>query len=67
MWSTEFEWARRFLVAFRRQARDTWAHATQHPVRSAAMTVGGLIAAGAVLWAACHVDLVDRALAAVGG
>ncbi|SHN84151.1 Putative transmembrane protein (PGPGW) [Geodermatophilus obscurus] len=67
VWSTEFEWARRFFVAFRRKARDTWAHAKQHPVSSAAITVGGLVAAGVVFWAVGHYDLVDRALAAVRG
>ena len=67
VWSTEFEWARRFFVAFRRKARDAWAHAKQHPVSSAAVTIGGLAAAGVVFWAVGHYDLVDRATAAVQG
>ncbi len=67
IWSTEFEWARRFFVAFRRKARDAWAHARQHPVSSAAVTIGGLAAAGAVFWAVGHYDLVDRAMASIGG
>ena len=67
VWSTEFEWARRFFVAFRRKARDAWAHARQHPVSSAAVTVGGLALAGAVFWAVGHYELVDRALAVVRG
>ena len=67
VWSTEFEWARRIFVTFRKKARDTWAHAKQHPVSSAAVTIGGLVAAGAVFWAVGHFDLVDRALDAVRG
>jgi len=67
VWSTEFEWARRFFVTFRRKARDTWAHARQHPVSSAAVTIGGLVAAGVAFWAVGHYHLVDRAVAAVTG
>ncbi|WP_336031055.1 hypothetical protein [Geodermatophilus sp. FMUSA9-8] len=43
-----------------------WRHARQHPVSSAAITVGGLAAAGAVFWAVGHFDLVDRATSALG-
>jgi len=56
--------------AFRRKARkirDTWTHARQHPVSSAAVTLGGLVAAGVVFWAVGHYDLVDRLLRAIGG
>ena len=67
VWSTEFEWARRLFVAFPRKARDTWEHAKQHPVSSAAVTVGRLAGGGALLWAGGHHDLVDRALAARQG
>ncbi len=67
VWSTEFEWARRFFVAFRRKARDAWAHARQHPVNSAAVTIGGLALAGVVFWAVGEYQLVDRALAAIRG
>jgi len=67
VWSTEFEWARRFFVTFRRKARETWAHARQHPVSSAAVTIGGLVAAGVAFWAVGHYHLVDRAVAAVTG
>lgn len=65
VWSTEFEWARRVFVTFRRKAREAWAHARQHPVSSAAVTVGGLAAAGLVFWAVGHFDLVDRGMAAL--
>ena len=66
IWSTEFTWARRIFAAFRRKARDAWQHARQHPVSSAAITIGGLAAAGAAIWAVGHFQLVDQAKAALG-
>jgi hypothetical protein len=66
VWSTEFEWARRFFVAFRRKARDAWAHARQHPVSSIVITVGGLAAAAVAVWAVGHFQLVERAREALG-
>jgi hypothetical protein len=66
VWSTEFAWAARFFAAFARKARDAWAHAKQHPVSSAAVTIGGLAAAGAVFWAVGHFQLVDMAMEALG-
>lgn len=66
VWSTEFDWARRFFAAFRRKASATWKHARQHPVSSAAVTVGGLVLAGAAFWAVGHFQLVDRATTALG-
>jgi len=66
IWSTEFEWARRFFASFVRKARNTWRHARQHPVSSAAVTIGGLAAAGAAFWAVGHYQLVDRATTALG-
>ena len=66
VWSTEFDWARRIFVSFRRKARETWQHAKQHPVSSAAVTVGGLAAAALVFWAVGHFDLVDRGKSALG-
>ena len=66
IWSTEFRWARRLFVAFQRKATDAWAHAKQHPVSSAVITVGGLAAAGALVWAVQHFELVARARALVG-
>jgi hypothetical protein len=66
VWSTEFEWARRVFVTFRRKARDAWQHARQHPVSSAAVTVAGLAAAALVFWAVGHFDLVDRGMSALG-
>jgi hypothetical protein len=66
VWSTEFEWARRVFATFARKGRDAWKHARQHPLSSAAVTVGGLAAAGAVFWAVGHFDLVDRGKSALG-
>jgi hypothetical protein len=66
VWSTEFEWARRIFATFARKGRDAWRHARQHPVSSAAVTVGGLAAAGAVFWAVNHFSLVDQAKLALG-
>jgi hypothetical protein len=66
VWSTEFAWAARLFAAFARKARQAWAHARQHPVSSAAVTIGGLAAAGAVFWAVGHFHLVDKAMEAMG-
>ncbi|MGY1703409.1 PGPGW domain-containing protein [Geodermatophilus sp. SYSU D00697] len=66
VWSTEFDWARRIFATFRRKARDAWRHARQHPVSSAAVTLGGLAVAGAVFWAVNRYDLVDQATTALG-
>ena len=66
VWSTEFAFARRFFAAFRRKAVAAWQHAKQHPVSSAAITVGGLAAAGVAIWAVGHFQLVGRAMAALG-
>ena len=66
IWSTEFRFARAFFETFKRKAREAWAHAKVHPVSSAAITVGGLAAAGAAAWAVNHFQLVDRAKDAVG-
>ena len=66
IWSSEFGWARALFATARRTARDTWAHARQHPASSVAITVGGLAAAGAVVWAVGHFQLVDQATAALG-
>lgn len=64
--STEFRWADRLLQRARVSAQEAWASARERPVSSAALTTGGLLAAGAVLWAVAHADLVARARALVG-
>jgi hypothetical protein len=66
IWSSEFQWAARFFATFTRKARDTWRHARRHPVSSATVTVGGLVAAAVAFWAVGHYQLVDRATAALG-
>ncbi len=66
IWSTEFGWARSLFQTARRKAKETWAHARQHPVSSLAITVGGLAAAGVAMWAVGHYQLVDRAMVALG-
>ena len=66
IWSTEFDWARAIFLTAKRKAREAWAHAKQHPASSTAITVGGLAAAGVVLWAVGRFQLVDKATAALG-
>ena len=66
IWSSEFAWARSLFRTARRKARETWAHAKQHPASSAAITVGGLVAAGVVMWAVGRFQLVDKATTALG-
>jgi hypothetical protein len=66
IWSAEFDWARRVFATFARKGRDAWRHARQHPVSSAAVTVGGLAAAGLLFWAVGHFQLVDQAKSALG-
>lgn len=60
VWSTEFAWARRFFEAFKKKAKDAWAHAKAHPASSIAITVGGLALAAAAFWAVGHFQLVDK-------
>ena len=66
VWSSEFQWAARFFAAFKRKAQDAWRHARQHPVSSAAVTLGGLAAAGVAFWAVGHYQLVDQTKMALG-
>lgn len=66
VWSSEFDWARRFFDVFQAKARDAWAHARLHPISSVVITVGGLALAGAVVWAVGRFGLVDRVAALIG-
>ncbi len=66
IWSTEFRWARKLFKSFQRKGKQAWAHAKAHPVSSAAITIGGLIAAGVAFWAVGHFDLIDKAKDLVG-
>src|SRR3712207_4264886 len=61
IWSTEFRFAERLFDSFQDKAREAWAHAKSHPVSSGALTVAGLVAAAAAIWAVGHFELVDRA------
>ncbi len=64
--AAEFDWADRLLQRAKHSAEEAWDKAKQRPVLSAITTVGGLAAAGAVVWAVGHYSLVDRAREAVG-
>jgi hypothetical protein len=66
VWSTEFNWARRIFATFARKAREAWKHARQHPVSSAAVTIGGIAGAVLVFWAVGHYELVDKGTTALG-
>jgi hypothetical protein len=66
VWSSEFDWAKRFFTTFKQKARDTWAHAKRHPVSSSVITVGGLAAAAVAFWAIGHFHVVDRLKDLVG-
>jgi len=66
IWSTEFRFAERLFDSFKRKAREAWAHARRHPASSAAITVGGLVAAGVAVWAITHFELIAKAKDAVG-
>ena len=66
IWSTEFRFAERLFDSFKRKAQEAWAHAKAHPASSAAITIGGLTAAGVAMWAVSHFDLVAKGKDAVG-
>jgi hypothetical protein len=62
LWSTEFSWAQKFFQPFKVKGQQAWEHAKQHPISSSAVTLAGLVAAGAGFWAVRHYGLVQRAL-----
>ena len=64
--STEFAWADRLKDRAEASAKEAWAGAKKKPVTSALITVGGLVAAGAVIWAVGHYELVGKAREAIG-
>jgi Putative transmembrane protein (PGPGW) len=66
IWSTEFRFAERFFDAFKAKAQEAWAHAKRRPASSAAITLGGLAAAGIAMWAVSHYELVAKGKDAVG-
>lgn len=65
IWSTEFRFAERLFDRFKLKADQAWEHAKAHRASSAAITLGGLVAAGAAMWAVGHFELVDQAKNAV--
>ena len=66
IWSTEFDWARRFFETFKEKAQATWAHAKKHPAGSTLITAGGLAAAAFAFWAVGHFALVERLKDVIG-
>ena len=66
IWSTEFDWADRLLERAKHSAQEAWADAKRRPVLSGLVTVSGLVALGAAIWAIGRYDLVSRLLALVG-
>ena len=66
IWASEFDWADRLLQRAKRSAQEAWAKAKRRPVLSAVTTVGGLVAAGVVVWAVQHYHLVARTRDVVG-
>ncbi len=60
IWSTEFRFARKLFDSFKAKAKDTCAHAKKHPMRSTLITAGGFAAAGGVVWAVQHLELIDK-------
>ena len=66
IWSTEFEWANRFFAPAKEKGRAAWEQAKEHPVSSSFITLGGLVLAAALVWAAVHFDVVQRAKELVG-
>jgi hypothetical protein len=66
IWSTEFRFAEKLFDSFQAKAKEAWAHAKEHPKSSAALTIVGLLAAGAAFWAVGHFELVDKVKDLVG-
>ena len=61
IWSSEFRFAQKFFDQIKEKADEAWEHAKRRPVSSAAITVGGLVAAGVAMWAVARYDLVEKA------
>jgi len=66
IWSTEFRFAERLFDSFKLKASDAWEHAKAHRLSSSLITVGGLAAAGVVVWAFAEYELVDKGRSAIG-
>ena len=59
VWSTEFAWAQRLFHRFAVKGRQAWAQAKAKPVVTSILTVAGLAAAAAMIWALRRYDVVD--------
>ena len=66
VWSTEFEWAERFLDRAKDSAREAWAKAKARPVLSAFVTLAGLAALGVGVYLVGKFDLVAKGRDLVG-
>ena len=66
IWSTEFQWAYRFFAPAKEKGKAAWEQAKLHPVSSSLVTLGGLVMAGAIVWAVYHFDLIQRGKDLVG-
>jgi uncharacterized membrane protein YbaN (DUF454 family) len=66
IWSTEFGWAQRLFQRAKVTGRQAWQHAKAHPVSSAAITVGGVVAVVVGVWALQHFHVVAVVRGAVG-
>lgn len=66
IWASEFEWADALFQRAKKSGLEAWEQAKKRPLLSAVSTVGGLVAVGALLWAASHYGWVDSARDAVG-
>ena len=65
IWSTEFAFAERFFDQFKEKGQEAWEHAKAHPKSSAAVTVGGLIAAGVAFYFVSRYGLIEKATQAI--
>lgn len=64
--ASEFAWADRLFQRAKSSASEAWDKAKQRPLASGLMTLLGLTALGAGIWALSHYDVLDRARDAVG-
>ncbi len=61
IWSTEFRWARRLFLSMRERAGRVRQHARAHLLRSIALTLVGVGAICAAVWAIRHYELLAMA------
>ena len=66
LWSTEFAWAERLRDRAMVAGHKAWDAAKQQPVRTAAVTLVGLVLAGVALYAGGRMDVLGRVQDALG-